>query len=43
MKLIVCSKKDLASKNIKEALLTMEEFDRKKAGEYEFFILATVS
>jgi len=38
MKLIVCSKKDLASKNIKEALLTMEEFDRKKAGEYEFFI-----
>jgi len=37
MHLIVCSSKDLASINIKNNLLTMLDFDKKRVGNYEFY------
>ncbi len=38
MKLIVCSKKDIASQNIKHAILSMEEFDKKKIEDFELYV-----
>ncbi|MBE8539877.1 D-aminoacyl-tRNA deacylase [Geoglobus acetivorans] len=38
MKLIVCSKEDLAGQNIKNVLLSNGDFDRKVVGEYEFHV-----
>ncbi len=38
MKLIVCSKKDVASQNIKEALLSMKSFERERKEGYDFYL-----
>ncbi|WP_202320248.1 D-aminoacyl-tRNA deacylase [Archaeoglobus neptunius] len=38
MKVIVCSKKDTASQNIKNILLSLESFDEKNTGEYKLYI-----
>ncbi|AKG92386.1 Uncharacterized protein conserved in archaea [Geoglobus ahangari] len=43
MKLIVCSRVDPASQNIKNALLSMGNFERKVLGDYEFFVSDSVS
>ncbi|WP_456478412.1 D-aminoacyl-tRNA deacylase [Geoglobus ahangari] len=43
MKLIVCSRVDPASQNIKNALLSMGDFERKVLGDYEFFVSDSVS
>ena len=37
MKLIVCSKVDVASQNIKDALLSLKEFDGEKKGNYTLY------
>ncbi len=37
MRLIVCSKLDPASQNIKEHLLEMLDYDERKVGDYEFY------
>ncbi len=38
MKLVICSIKDLASMNIRDALLNILDFDRTKFGDYTFYI-----
>ncbi len=38
MKLVVCSKHDVAGMNIRDALLAMENFDKKVEGDYTFYI-----
>jgi len=38
MKLIVCSRKDKAGMNIRDALLMMENFDERSVGDYKFYI-----
>ncbi len=38
MKLIICSKRDEASMNIKDALLSMENFDERRSGDYVFYL-----
>lgn len=38
MKLIVCSRKDKAGMNIRDALLMMESFDERSEGDYKFYI-----
>ncbi|MET1125151.1 MAG: D-aminoacyl-tRNA deacylase [Archaeoglobaceae archaeon] len=37
MKLVVCSRKDTASMNILDALLSMEDAERRSAGEFEIY------
>ncbi len=37
-KLIICSKKDEASQNIKEQILSLVQADRKVSGKFEFYI-----
>ena len=43
MKLIVCSKADVASQNIKDALMSLEDFEKEKIGDYDFYIGNDVS
>ena len=43
MKLIVCSTQDTASTNIRNALLTLGDFDTRKVGEYTFHLSEKVS
>ncbi len=43
MKLIVCSKKDTASMNIRDALLSIESFDMQRGGDYIFYIADDVA
>ncbi len=43
MKLIVCSKKDVASQNIKESLLSMKDFERERIGDYDFYLSNNVA
>ncbi len=43
MKLIVCSKVDMASQNIKEALLSLRDFDMTEKGGFDFYIADDVS
>lgn len=38
MKLIICSRVDPASQNIKNALLSMKDFERQVLGGYEFYL-----
>ncbi|WP_457591675.1 D-aminoacyl-tRNA deacylase [Geoglobus sp.] len=38
MKLIICSKVDPASQNIKNALLSMRDFEKRVVGDYELYL-----